>query len=363
MNRFVSEIQDASDRLGIATDRVQEFRMAAKHAGYELNIFDKVFNNLAKSRLNAVNGGKEMESFKTFGLDENQVSHLNKTDALKAIMQKTKSMTDSKARENLGGIFDAKTANALMAMRDDILNPTKNIVSSSQLEQVNALNDAFEDLRDTTIAGLIPAFTALIDYINKTILGFKQDTRTGDEMYSQAAALYWNKYGKEPKSKGILAGMNYQSEIIGANLFDSEEEKQRTVAAAGKKYITSVFGSDIYEELMKEFVPPPSIDSQLNELKAKRVKDRQARDAMLKEGEDFHPSKRPPEKVKRQVDIPTAGELSSNQFLKIGGAIGIDAQYRLERLQAKSISLLERIASNTDNLSKSGTNDSEYSYV
>jgi hypothetical protein len=351
MASFADEIQNASDRLGVASDRVQEFRIAAKRAGYDLGTFDKIFNNMEKSFSSALGGGKELDVLKKFGLSKDDVQHLNKADALKKILEGSQGMNDSASRAGLTKIFGAKSSNALMAMRDDIISGSPDrIISADAIAQMDEFMDAIEDTKDAILQGLLPAFVALIQWIGEKTAGLREDTANGNKLEKEAAALYFNKHGKESDKDTVFAGMNYQSDIIGANLFSSGEDRKKAVQEAQKKYITKVFGADIFDDVMTDFQPTPSLVDNLTATRQKRQKERAARQALL-----AGPANRENGDNNKFTQF-SKQNLGSSELVRIGGVLGVDIQQRIFHLTIVSNQYLKRIADATEKLMDNANN-------
>ncbi len=356
MADFADEIQNASDRLGVASDRVQNFRIAAKRAGYDLGAFDKIFAQMEKSFSGALGGGSQMDILKKFGLSKDDVAHLNKADALQKILEGSQNMSDSLARGNLSKIFGSKGSNALMAMREDILsgNPDR-IISADAISQMDEFMDAIADTRDAITQGLLPAFTELVKWISEKTTGFVEDTSNGNKMYAEASALYANKYGKEASSPfnplTIAEGVAYQANIAGANAFHSGEDRKKAIAAAQKQYISNLFGEDIYNDLMKDFQATPNLLDNLKASQEKRRKERADRQAMLAGGVSRLASGG---KEKDSEAIAPSANLGGSDLVRIGGILGVDARYRMEKLSIQANKFLERIANATEELRNNG---------
>jgi hypothetical protein len=345
MISYAESITRASERLGIATDRIQQLRVAARHAGKDLDAFDAVFRNLDKSLSKSlVPGSKEANIAEKLGLSENDRAHLNKDDALKKMLENTKGMSRTNAEQLLGGMVGPKNAGWLLGNREAILSGKGNLVDDKALAQLVEFKHNLEDLTDVIRVALIPALTSFVTWLTDTVAQKVTNEKDLNQMDAEAAAINSNKGGKEPswwaRTKAELSFENKATGIVTG----TPEEKSEFFRKAKEDYITTLYGADTYKELMKTFTPPPSLVDKLKE----------ARDARAKEREDEQKSFKAPVNREAPVTKDTEEKLmldkelkGKNEFLSIGGLAGVDAVYRMQRLSEEANSLLRQIAKNT----------------
>jgi len=314
MVSYAEEITRASERLGIATDRVQELRVAARHAGKDLSAFDAVFRNLDKTASKGlVQGSKEANIASKLGLTEDDLKHANKDELLKKALEATKGMDRTQAESLLGGLVGPKNVGWLIGNRESILSGKGNLVGHDDLAALVEFKHSLEDMADVVRVALIPALTALVDMITHATAKYVDNTKDLDKMDAEAAAINSNKGGKEPSWWArINAGTDYQAQILFATGDKDYEEKAKK---AKEDYIKRLYGESTYNDLMKEYTPPASLDDRLKEAQAERKKERAEEDAKLK-----GPVNReaPITKTAQPKEYLDKALKDNNSFLKLG---------------------------------------------
>jgi hypothetical protein len=350
MVSYAESITRASERLGIATGRIQELRNAARHAGKDLDAFDSVFRNLDKSLSKSlVPGSKESNIADQLGLSQSDRAHLNKDDALKKMLEATKGMGRTEAEQLLGGMVGPKNAGWLIGHRESILSGTGNLVGDKDLQALVDFRHNLEDLSDVVRVALIPALTALIDWATHAIARTVQGSRTMDEMDTEAQSIYASKHnGAAPNAAWHMFNQTaYQTALYAesVNPLHNEEEKDATIKKIQEAIIRKTYGADVSEELFKTFKPSENatVLDKLKDAQEARRKEREEEQQALAGPVDRKApvTKTPKQSDKELLDKQLKG---GSELLKVGGLMGVDATYRLERLTQTTNDLLREIS-------------------
>ncbi len=343
MFKFAAAITQASERLGVATDKVQILRHAAREAGKDLSMYDKVFSNQLGFRQAAQKPGSAAANVADkLGFSPDELQHTNKYDFLKKALEATTKMDRSQAEALLGAVYGKKNAGPLLAQRENILAGKGAYASDTDLRELNRLKDAFEDLTDIITAMLIPAFMKLVEWITGKVVSVISNTKSMDEMDKEAFNIA-TRMGKTP-AKGFGAAVSdivYQGQVL-VPKGNTPEAKQAYIEEAKRANIARIYGEDVLKELEKTFKPSESFQSQFDKQKAARDEERKKRDAELNGPDNVTP------KIEKSGTVKAPEQLKgSNPYLQIGSLFGVDVNYRLERLSTEANQYLRQIADNT----------------
>lgn len=362
ISAFVDEIQNAADRLDLTTTKVQELRVAARHAGKDLSFFDKVFQNQDKVLGMAAGGDSSALSIaKALGLNDTDIKKtVGKDVILKKALESVSGMNPQNAVARLSEMYGHKSAGALYAMKDDILNSNATILNPDSISRLDELMDSFEDLRDTILIGLIPALEALITYVENAVGTWSTGKRSMDEMDSEAAAIWYDKHGKNLNEAGYRQAKSWQfiqdsayNTGVAALTVDplhNGAEKEKILTDIRNGTLKRKYGDDVFDELMKTYKPSENVNvfKQLEQTRARRVEARELKEklsGMLVDREAIGVAKETPR-------VTNLEGLGSNQFLRVGNALGIDARYRIERLTIQANNYLLRTANAVESIDK-----------
>jgi hypothetical protein len=345
MVSYAESIDRASERLGIATDRVQQLRKVAQHAGKDLEVWDAIFRNVDKNAQKAlVPGSKEANVADQLGLSNEDLKHLNKDELLKKALESTKSMGRTEAEGLIAGLVGPKNAGFVLGHREDILSGKGNIVSDSDLAALVEFKHSLEDLTDVVRVAIIPALVSFAHFLTDLFAHKVDNEKSLSQMDAEAAAINSNKGGKEPSWWArVKAEAKFENVATGI-VTGTDEEKKKVYDKAKEDYITGLYGADVYKDMMKTFEPPPSLVDKLKEAQDARKKAREEEQNALK-GDVNRVA--PVTKTAAAKDLIDKDIKGNNAFLKIGGLLGVDGTYRLERLSQETNNLLRIIAKNT----------------
>ncbi len=350
MAKFADTITQASDNLDIATDKVQVLYRASKLANKDLGMYDKVFSNQLGFRQAAQKPGSAASKVASqLGFSPDELQHLNKYEFLKKALEATTKMDRSQAEALLGTVYGKKNAGSLLAQREDILGGQGAYASDKDLQDLNRLKDAFEDLTDLITASLIPAFMKLIEWITGKVISFVSNTKSMDEMDAEAGRIADN-MGKPPinAAAGIVSDAVYQGQILFPK-GNTQAEKDAFIEEAKAANIARKYGEDVLKELQKTYTPSETVSEQYAKKKADREKARAARDAELNGPDNVTP------KLEKDATVKAPEQLKGNNpYVQIGGLLGVDLNYRMLRLSEEANKYLRVIAENTEPTNNNG---------
>lgn len=173
-----SELQDASDKLGISAQSLQVLRRVAEESGAS---FDQLQTSLAfnvKLTEKAAAGNKEAaETFRQLGLDAQRFASLSLEDRFRVLAQQISSVEDPAERlaltlksfgrggAELAGVMK-QTAAELDAVSAKVA-ATSGILSDDQVKALDEAGEAWERFASRLKAAAAPALTGAIGLIEK----------------------------------------------------------------------------------------------------------------------------------------------------------------------------------------------------
>jgi len=353
MIQFGKSIQEAADRMGITIQRTQQWRVVARHMGRDLEFVESAMNKLNDA---AVKGDK-MHLFKALGLKTSEVigpTALNQSDLLQRVVAGTKTMSHDTAETVLNQLTGKKTGGALLSRRDEIANLTNiKTVEDENIEKLAELGVEYENLIDVVRSALIPAFLALVKFIEGMVSKFQTASDVVERSHTviDVARHKADLTGKLPpkwieqvnmaafKAQEVAGTGLVATGILGKEKFAADQDKRV------KTLIEYLYGRKAAETGIAAI---PQTEMEIG-ARRKDLEDRlqERRDALhKKELEKSGTVERSliPTAVKQLIDSHLK---TQNPMLRIGGLMGIDANYRLQRLAQRQVDLLSQIVKNT----------------
>lgn len=355
---FARSIEIASERMGTTVQRTQQLRTVAYLAKKELGDFETIFakvNTFGNAAL--APGSKESNIAKKFGITQEDLTgqkSLTNEQLVGKIFKSSLNMDPSVGQNLLKMVFGKGSSWITPEVRQNYLNKEiKPTVSSEDINKMLELRDAFEDLADTVRIGLIPVFNKLIEWVLNLVGSYIQGTKKMDSLDLAANSSYMSRHGGQGSKLSAVAQTaiqtNYQMMIAGisANPYTSPDEKKSKIDAHARATLTMIYDKQAADDAFKNYTPskPGGLATIFDDMIAKRKEraaERAARDAARGTG---HPDREaPPTKdstvkaAKGVLDNELKG--GKNDFLKIGGLMGIDSNYRLQRVAEKTNQIL-----------------------
>lgn len=189
-----SRIQDTSDRFGVATESLQRFQYVAAMNGVRAEQFNDALAPLSRSIYAAGHGSKEAAAqFTKYGiaLKDSHGKLLPTEEVIGNIAEAVSKVKDPAEAAGLAMKFFGRNGaklvpvlkkgrqglHAAMQELDQLGGPVSadTINALANLgDRVEVVDGAFENLKMTVVAGLVPAFTAIINYVGGAIGTFKR---------------------------------------------------------------------------------------------------------------------------------------------------------------------------------------------
>lgn len=377
MLNFGDEVRTIANNFDISTDAAQRFMWAARNANVEVETMGKGIRTLDKAMSEAKGGDKnKMDLLKRLGFSEKDFD-MAPDQLFTKMLSNSKSRPRNVTESILNQIGMApKLSGKIMGAREDILNGDVPVVSEKDINSLDALGDGMQNLWTIIKVSLIPALLmvakSFLEYMKNKGGTFETWARQKNEMARVGAedgkspngfryAWEISKFGARNLARTAGHGFSYLNPWTDRKASNADNERIRKQIgdlmyinlygakgfSAGREKMTKD-SKNIFSTLLK---PIDDMLEQLNKPPALNNKKPYVREAI----------KEPPVKV-TATQLKDIGTLGTNEFMKIGGALGIDAKYRMERLTIQANNYLSRTATAVENIDKklSGTTPQEY---
>ena len=290
---FTEEIVKGSEALDIATDEFQALKIMAREAGTSMEFFTKIFPKIATAAQEAFEGSsKQLIAFSKLGLTQADLQ-LGKLDRLKKMMAGAGNISKAEAMTALRDLGLGKQAGRLLMMQPGLSDFDKTIkeqsfriASAEQLVIISELKDKFAELFDFLKVSFIPVLSDLA----AILLSFKT--------LLQAISNYLPDMGKVGNLKAS------------DSLLHKMVEGSRWLAGLSPALTKFDQGGEDMKEANRKL--KEKIDFEKNKEKGG--------------GKDI-------ENIGKRVPI----EFESNQFLKVGGLMGVDINNRLQDIAEQQV--------------------------
>jgi hypothetical protein len=401
---FADAIQDGADVIGTTIEDYQTLKTAAELAGKGVDIFDKAFKNIRKSQQDAVNGNKDaIDTFKRLGISMDMVRHAQPLELLKAAFTRSAGMDITNRRLTLGELVGDKNVGGILASMPNVMTPPISPVSA---EHINAIADAKDKLTIFTnrlrnealpmLATLATQFIDMLnvisdnvevmlvyikglfaDFINSPIAKAYAKILNGDIGGGIKAAVTttgknfletYMMFGRtaEAMGKNVPAGFKNTFEVFSGrktllNGITDYVDIALGSVGAGFKSLKDVTAKNIIENTFGEkAVETAGLSATLRarQLAEMRMKERETSAQLRKEREDAANALKSnvnilPTKKQKTIKEMFGGEISGGpSALTYGGLIGINAQYRLERMSLETNEWLSKMYDKLDSIDK-----------
>jgi hypothetical protein len=349
---FGDEIQTMANNLNISTNQAQRFAWAARNANVEITTMAKAMNTLDKAMSEAKGGDTAKAGLLAkLGFTSDDINNLKPEDALMKMLQQSKKQPRNVTQTLLTQLgIRPSDSGKILGAREDILNKDIPLASPDQIAKLDAMGDAFTNIITIVKIGLIPSLLAA----SKSLLAWAADlaSRRQKQMAFEVAAE--KEAIKNGEYVGDLTAFAIRSSAgaawtMGSGTWDqvSNEAEQRIYGERGVKAGKAAMGETSWVDNIAR-----QVDDLITTLNKPADKNKKSlpftREAIEKE-----------DKLKLGKVSAPAESLGSNEFLKVGGMLGINAQYRLERLTSEANSLLLRITEATEKMANTNTTSSD----
>lgn len=360
---FGDNIRTLANNLDISTDSAQRFHRAMRTANIESSAFQKTLGTLDETMAKWKGGSldeKKIGLMRQLGFSEKDFD-LPPDELLTKALENTKDRPQSEVQsifQQLG--IKNKIAGQIVGNREDILSKDFPIVSEDLINKLDALGDAFSDLKEALIIGLIPSFVEsakmLAGLIRDTVNYFMAESRRDAKMEELAAregghkpAGWFTQMGAKEADwlqKGLLAtGITTHGSTV--DEFLTEKKNRALYGKDWRQYVDRA--ANAAAEKSDFELALDKLEENLTKKADKGAKKEKA------------PYTRTPIESNDKPNLqnaraPSLGQLPSADFMSIGGFMGADVQYRLSRLSEEANQYLERIATATEKLADANTN-------
>lgn len=347
--RFGDEIKTMAQNLDISTDAAQRFTWAARNANIEVGTLAKGMYALDTAMRKAKGGDtKAKDILAQLGITD---LDMRKEDALMAMLRGATNRDQTQALLGQIGVKPI-VAGKILGAREDVLSGEIPVVSESTINRLDALGDAFDNLKAILLQAIIPLFlqaslvvTEFVNSMLKWVVTQKAGIDAAKEAYKKTTGLDPEKAVDKMKTwsgkwyRTMADVMQDKYGIEGRKAY--EETIKGPVKADPNSTIGKIQGA--LDRLVVELQPKPGDPDFIGPVQPKA-------------GVPFdrEPLYGPKKKEAKPLGL---GELGSNEFMKIGNLLGVNAQYRIERLNIRMVDLTERIAVASEQTAENTSND------
>lgn len=365
---WASEISKASDRLGVSVENVEALRIAAKEAGKSFQDIEGSLTKLEQAAAKALGGsGKQKQAFANLGVSEDDLRHLNKVDLLSKVAQGASSQTNSQATANLAPIVGLGNVGTILGAKGQLSNfgafkdekkASGQIASAEDVQALAELHEKFEQVAEAAKTQFIPVLTTLLDWIYKFGRGVKQVVELvgteigafvgsiekfdikglfvslGESIISGWKAIFSNLIG-------IVTGKTSIADALGNVINERIDATKNVLNSTLGEHFTDTVG-EVIQDKLTEFADDDKKVAEDDAKHKKEIADKQA-------SFDGDPNRQAAPGSKGPKISEITGELKSdNTLLKSGNLLGVDTNYRLERINILQLDALNKIVDNTD---------------
>lgn len=372
-----SELINASERLKIPVEQLQLLRQAAKDAGIEFGKLQSTIEKVNLARDKALGGGadaqKYLKDFERLGISKaDLLNPANTGEKLLTgqIASATKSNNADEITSQLKDVLGKSFGEVIPLLQTDFgalhdkMQSLGSIMDTETAVKVKKVGDSLSLLGNILVVqfapvviGLVKALLWVVEKIKNVGSIFGATTvgqahlqgREGEEL---TFLEDWKR--KKGKFKDLMTNGAFTDGMTDANkavLFKESKEGIDKFVQRRIDYLRTKSGIDgqvANEEIDKNQSILANFDKDAKE-EADKLSHPKA--SNYAQNEDIN------KKVKPENFKSTLGKLGSNDMLKVGGLLGVDASYRIQRLTEESNRFLRQIAKNTAQLVTSNSSD------
>jgi hypothetical protein len=207
LKRFVNEVDDLSDKLGITNEKAQELLALSAKFGVPVDKFASSIDKLGEARRKALEDAdpKALSAFQHFGIDVNATNQKGFTDAMlaerlgKAIHGRNLSSQD---RSMFGDLVGEK-GKGVMAALAELGDPNFKPAAAANIQTINSLIDGMEKF-------VLDLKTFGVDYLAPLIRKAQESSGTDSAPIQQKIMRELAKFGFNPMMTGnaiVIAGI------------------------------------------------------------------------------------------------------------------------------------------------------------
>lgn len=313
---YAGHINDLSQRLGVSTDKLQEFDFAAQQNGATLDTFTGFLEKLASARAKALEGnedaiasftdlGVSIDDLKTKRLDQltNQIANKVKDSDVQKIIAPLKEI-GGKGAGDLVAAFKSGLDEAGQDARD-----SGTIIKEETIRQLDEIGDRFSTLGMQLQAGLAPILAGFSDGIQAII----DELKVGAAWIGGATAMFdIKKLIMSWITGGIVGFTKEASKELGAGSLEADKAAQT-----------------VRKDIVKR--------------EDNIIKNRQNSAIGKQETPEGDGTKKDKTKFKAEKPVGTVGD----SLTKVGNFLGASGQPMIETIARQQVEISKTIATNT----------------
>lgn len=335
---FGDNIQTMANNLDISTDSAQQFAWAMRNANIEGEALYKTMDLLDQEMRKAKGGDvKSNQLMAKLGFGP-QDYDMKKEDLLKQMLENINghNWTGAQAKNVLVDMgLKPSTAGKVIGAREDILNENIPLVPEDQIAKLDAIGDAMSNIGVILLTSVVPVLLKMASaaaewtaYILEGLNNMHRENVINADAVKAAERAYdtnrpdntppadldWTKLNPFTPNKRMYpeAYVKNMYGEVGLKAFNDYKQSK-------SNYAKVVDGFTVAMDKIKEQVD--KLNATLEGRAGRRRELPFVRDAITAENN-----------IKPNGNKVNQNSLGTNEFLRIGGALGIDANYRIERL-------------------------------
>lgn len=363
---FGDEIKGMAAKFQITTESAQRFRWAARHAGIEVGALTRGIN-LLDIALDKAKGGtlsaEGLQALNALGLTGDYINKAIPADkALLDMLKNTQNMSNQALSSYLQQIgMPISIAKQISSAREELLSGNIPLVSDESINKLADLGNVLTDLKEVLLTAVIPV---LLEFAKILLQGTRNFITTFQAHEAFVAGAL--EHSPDPGLFERFAGLTWATLGAGGlTLFDAAETLYEFIPGVRtedyikrrKEYYSSM-KRGLYDNMYKNLYGEAGFKAGMENISANTNKDGVLSnlftivDDLLKKWNN--PKKKEEvilerEGIKKEIVAKKTmlPSLPTNEFIKIGNMLGVDAQYRIERLTIKMLEYQKQTAENT----------------
>lgn len=327
---FARELRRSSDELGVSIDRAAQLKDIMESLGKDSSALVTYMNHFQRYMGEAREDIEKMDLLKSLGITEYDFQHFNFDEILKKALKSTEKMAGAEANLKFNIAFGKGAGTTLLPKKTQLLEtPEETGIREQELREIEETVAAFKKLKDAISTFIME----LLQPVTKKISAYDAESKDFEETVRKKMQVgeveFQKKHGNDQEawSKLVNREMDELERLEKTKIFGPASLFLKKQMESG--VLSRMFGGD--KDIIEAMKKVPRVTKNMEE-----------RDKANK-------TKTPTD----QGEVPTIGgkqlgQISSNNpFVAIGGLMGTDISYRIERLQQQSNNLLKQIADNT----------------
>lgn len=172
---WAGKLQDVSDALGVSVEWLQKMQNGAATAGGKIEDLEKMMIALNQAREDAIRNpaGDNAKSFKRLGFGTAELASVPAEDFFNRLVKQFAKGGSTQIENDVVQVGGKAAKNLLAAFHNQFMSEVP-VVSEAIVEQLDELGDKWTTFTQTLTAGLAPAITTVIGWIQAFINKIKE---------------------------------------------------------------------------------------------------------------------------------------------------------------------------------------------